>query len=657
MKTRWLRTDFIFLLLFNLMVTTAAVGTYRLVASRMGNAVATSSSEGNQQKVDLIAKSLRQAALTRDYTAVRRILMGVLKDKSIVMMHWIPSDGSEGICVGQDKSCTPGAQDQKAPLFRSNLWFDEETREPLGELVSAIESPELDAIKGVLSRELAVALLGLVLVFNVVLLFFFRALSKQIQWSIQAIRNLSKGSKTNYTGTIYFWEKERLTSSIRELERVLTDYQAVIERSSRESGMVEIAQQVAHDIRSPLSALALIGPDLRTLPEESRLIAKAAVTRMNEIANSLLASVRVQNRDRFEGSGHSSDQSSWLRLGGAQKAVEPCQPSALSLLIDSAVAEKSLIARMRPGVEFSWGITCDSLALFSKIQPVEFKRILSNLIDNSLEALGSKGEVSLKLTQFGNCARLEILDNGKGIPKEVLSSLGRKGATYGKEQGTGLGLYHAIQRVKGWGGDLRIYSTEGVGTTVILELPLTSVPKTFAHQLVLESNSSVFTLDDDRSIHALCSMRFSQLNPTQGLVKLSQCSSAEEFILLLSREVPTPLSKTGKLFLIDQEIRGSNTTGLEIIERLGIEKQSVLVTGSYEDPDVLDRCARLRVRLLPKPWLSVVPIILGEMPLRSSSGGQALEAPGLSLLPLSKAAEEPPTLDLARHTESASLAT
>ena len=64
------------------------------------------------------------------------------------------------------------------------------------------------------------------------------------------------------------------------------------------------------------------------------------------------------------------------------------------------------------------------------------------------------------------------------------------------------------------------------------------------------------------------------------------------------------------LFLCDYEFLGSKESWLDVIEDLGLAKQTILVTSRYEEKDVRERCARLKIKLIPKPLAGFVPIIL-----------------------------------------------
>ena len=59
---------------------------------------------------------------------------------------------------------------------------------------------------------------------------------------------------------------------------------------------------------------------------------------------------------------------------------------------------------------------------------------------------------------------------------------------------------------------------------------------------------------------------------------------------------------------MDYEIIGSPITGLDLIEELGIQNQSILVTSRYEDFLIQERCEILNVKLIPKSMSPFIPI-------------------------------------------------
>ena len=205
-----------------------------------------------------------------------------------------------------------------------------------------------------------------------------------------------------------------------------------------------MSAQVAHDIRSPLAALGAAATGLQ-LPAEQRALIDGAVGRMQGIADDLLKRYRAP--------------------GTAAK------PAAHTLkgLLEQVVAEKRLQHGGRQDVKIELAAPAEELK--SLVEPREFQRLVSNLVNNSVEAFEKGGTVKLALSALDGKVLLVVSDGGKGMPAELLSRMGQKGATQGKAGGTGLGVYHAKTAVENWGGTFRIESAPGKGTTVTVELP------------------------------------------------------------------------------------------------------------------------------------------------------------------------------------------
>ena len=71
-------------------------------------------------------------------------------------------------------------------------------------------------------------------------------------------------------------------------------------------------------------------------------------------------------------------------------------------------------------LKIKFDFSASDLDIFSKIDPVEFRTAISNLINNSVEAIEGKGEIILSVKQDGEHSVLEVRDTGRGIPKEQL---------------------------------------------------------------------------------------------------------------------------------------------------------------------------------------------------------------------------------------------
>jgi len=210
--------------------------------------------------------------------------------------------------------------------------------------------------------------------------------------------------------------------------------------------MSDLSAQVAHDIRSPLAALDMAVKNNAAVPEEQRVIIRNASNRIRDIANNLI--------DKYRKPGMSVAD---VTVGTAVEAY------LLSGLLDPLMTEKRLQFQGRPGVQLDMVLSPESYGLFAKLQPVEFRRLVSNLVNNAAESLSYSGTVTLRLARRGDKIALSVTDSGKGIAPEILAKLGGKGETHGKAGGSGLGLYHARTTAESWGGSLAIASEVGKG--------------------------------------------------------------------------------------------------------------------------------------------------------------------------------------------------
>jgi signal transduction histidine kinase len=104
--------------------------------------------------------------------------------------------------------------------------------------------------------------------------------------------------------------------------------------------------------------------------------------------------------------------------------------------------------------------------------PDQLRQAFSNVIMNALQAMKGRGTLRLSTALEGESVIVTVTDSGPGIPKQYLSRIFDPFfTTKGQGEGSGLGLTVARRIVRKFGGDIRIESAEGQGTTCIITLP------------------------------------------------------------------------------------------------------------------------------------------------------------------------------------------
>ncbi|WP_066062927.1 ATP-binding protein [Neobacillus soli] len=106
----------------------------------------------------------------------------------------------------------------------------------------------------------------------------------------------------------------------------------------------------------------------------------------------------------------------------------------------------------------------------------QLKQVFLNLLKNAIEAMpmGGNIDVMVKEKEEGKIS-IQIIDQGVGIPKERISTLGEPFYTT-KEKGTGLGLMTCYKIIESHKGELTIQSKENEGTTIEVILPTITQP-------------------------------------------------------------------------------------------------------------------------------------------------------------------------------------
>ena len=103
------------------------------------------------------------------------------------------------------------------------------------------------------------------------------------------------------------------------------------------------------------------------------------------------------------------------------------------------------------------------------------RQVLQNLVDNAIKYSTAGGEVRIRAQTSNSALRVDVSDDGPGIPYEdqrlIFEKFGRSSGT-GAKPGTGLGLFIARSIVEAHGGTLDVESIPSAGATFVLQLPL-----------------------------------------------------------------------------------------------------------------------------------------------------------------------------------------
>tara|TARA_Y100001958_G_C21213669_1_gene539155 strand:+ start:573 stop:1706 length:1134 start_codon:yes stop_codon:yes gene_type:complete len=113
---------------------------------------------------------------------------------------------------------------------------------------------------------------------------------------------------------------------------------------------------------------------------------------------------------------------------------------------------------------------------FSFVDPDLCSRIIGNLVQNSIEASHGSIFIRILIRKTDSFNYIVISDKGRGMSNEIIEKIGKipvsSGKHDGKMSGSGQGLYGAFKLVRAWGGEIKVSSELGVGTQIVIALPI-----------------------------------------------------------------------------------------------------------------------------------------------------------------------------------------
>jgi signal transduction histidine kinase len=326
------------------------------------------------------------------------------------------------------------------------------------------------------------------------------SISKDGALARDILRIIPTGTTANTVETKYFAE------SIAILAEAVDQANTLKSRLHATESKANLARQVAHDIRSPAAALNYALADDDTMSDDKKNMIKKSLERIQGIASSLLS---------IKESGYGD-----IELANRQdnKEEQTSETIQLANIITHIVQEKKLNSGFIETVDLRLILPSNAgYGSFIHGSRKDIQAVISNVLNNAVEGLGTKRGIVCELTEDQRFLILSITDEGKGIPEDILPRIFTRGFTHDKKDGNGLGLFHARTVLESIGGSIHITSKVGTGTIVLLKFPKVTPPPWFMPKIELTEGTTVVVCDDDLSVHELWQDRLQKtgLNPSQ----------------------------------------------------------------------------------------------------------------------------------------------
>jgi two-component system nitrogen regulation sensor histidine kinase NtrY len=243
-----------------------------------------------------------------------------------------------------------------------------------------------------------------------------------------------------------------LVKEYNKMVKKLEESAVALAKSEREGAWREMARQVAHEIKNPLTPMKLSIQYLQKAIDNNS-------PNVKEMAGSV-AKTLVEQIDHL--SKIASDFSQFANIGNPKKEVFDLHEMLYSLTSLYETTENLL---------FKWVPVHQRIMVYA--DKTQLNRLFTNLLQNALEACDSNSRrvISVSEEMGDESIIVKVTDNGEGIPLEMQSKIFIPNFTT-KSSGTGLGLAMSKTIVEQAKGKIWFETMEGEGTTFYVELPV-----------------------------------------------------------------------------------------------------------------------------------------------------------------------------------------
>jgi signal transduction histidine kinase len=267
--------------------------------------------------------------------------------------------------------------------------------------------------------------------------------------------------------------KKQVDSTLNELQAT----QKQLIQSEKMASLGELTAGIAHEIQNPLNFVN----NFSEVNKELLVEMKEEIDKGNMDDAKAIATDVIENEEKINHHGKRADAIVKGMLQHSRSSTGVKEPTDINALADEYLRlayhglrakDKSFNATMNTNFDETIGKI--------NIIPQDIGRVVLNLLTNAFYVVDEKKKsgvdnyeptVSISTKKMDNKVEIKVSDNGNGIPQKVLDKIFQPFfTTKPTGQGTGLGLSLSYDIVKAHGGELKVETKEGEGSTFIIQL-------------------------------------------------------------------------------------------------------------------------------------------------------------------------------------------
>jgi len=293
---------------------------------------------------------------------------------------------------------------------------------------------------------------------------YFEALDKYYNIEISSIMN-----KNTFLGTLILFKD--ITQHTLDMKTIRDNQDLLIEKE-RLAGLGQMIGGIAHNLKTPIMSISGASKGLIDLIDEYDSSIEDPTVNFDdhhEIAKEMREWVeKIKSYNSYmsdvitavkgQAVALSENSSATFTVGEMLKYVDILMKHELK----NALINLKISVNLETDLELTGNVN-------SLVQ------VINNIVSNAIQAYGGKKneDVLMNISKENNKLVIAIQDFASGMSKEVQDNLFKKMVTTKGKNGTGLGLFMSYSNIKAhFGGNISFESTEGVGTTFYITIPI-----------------------------------------------------------------------------------------------------------------------------------------------------------------------------------------
>jgi nitrogen fixation/metabolism regulation signal transduction histidine kinase len=278
----------------------------------------------------------------------------------------------------------------------------------------------------------------------------------------RATRRIARGDLDARVAATSSDELRRLVEDFNQMAADLKRQRRELERTQRLEAWADMARQVAHDIKNPLTPIQLSAEHAQRVNiDRGRPLSPV----LDDCVTAILSQVKLLRQISAEFSSFASSPTPRPETTSLPALIEEVVEPYRAGLANRIAIEVTAIGELPP-------LTIDRTL---------FARALTNVMENALHAMPGLGRLTIVTRPESSpgdrqSVVVEVTDTGVGMDQDALNKIFEPYFST-KATGTGLGLTIAKRNIELNGGAISVVSQRGVGTTVTMTLPVGRLEK------------------------------------------------------------------------------------------------------------------------------------------------------------------------------------